>query len=420
MGLRGPLLVLALVLPGAAFAQHRQSPPDPSQVPDALRLKGDPASTAELGGARAAPAPARGVDKSVTWFGACCRTCLDARAQNPAGPTPKPPPLAFGQPRDVAAAWLERLSGCKPHFFHLPATTLACALPESNAADLSAEEAARLRVWFPDLPATPQKLTAHQAAHVWADRLVALDAAIADLLDLDDEGRLKVKAGPYGPVAYERGEVVVFADPKAARAFDEYLFGPDVWSGAGGVFTDRPTTSLALGELSPAMRRRRFAFAAASTRLRAVSRMERGVAPWMRVGLAHFFEHRAAPSDAKTDDAASGSLPPDFSLTTETKPPPDRALFVRETIHAGVAPRFDALALSTEEGLSTRSRLCAWGVTRFLIGLDRAKYAALWRRLAAAQPGAPREKAFAEAVKETYGVDVPTLDNAWRVWAVSK
>jgi hypothetical protein len=407
----------ALLLVGVAFAQdHRAPAPDPQTVPAGLRVKKVEAFR-DLGALRAPPAPARRGEE-VMWFGAACSHCLKQKTlvSRPGGP--ELPDRVLGLPRDAAAAYVERLAGKPPILIATARTSLFVASDGGDAAGATEDELARLRVFFPKLAEKPTKLDAHQFAHLYAERLVALEAALVDLLDLGDDGRKKSKPGPYAVAEAERAELFLFGDPKAAAAFDGFLGGEDGPPGlSGAYFKQRPVAGLSVHGFSPNAARRRFAYAAASVRLRSLAVGDGAAPPWLRIGAAHVLEHAADP-EGRGDDVAD-TLPPD-PFRPDAKAPADRLAFVRAFVDEGKAPHLDALSASEEAALTPKSRLAAWSLVRYLAGVDRARFAALYLRLVDGAPTPDRARSFADAVRLVYGIEVAALDNAWRVAVVGE
>jgi hypothetical protein len=418
--LLGSLVLLSSANP-AASAQHRAPTPDVAKVPEALRLKGDPAIEGDLGALRAPPAPARSTpDGPVMWLAATCRTCAASGATAKSAATPALDDRLLGMPRDAAEAWIERISGVRPEIVSTRRATLVYVAKSASNEKTSANEAARLRVFFPKLPAEPTALDAHGAAHLWAERLVALEADLAELLDLDDEGRLKARSGPYADTPFEKSEIFLFCDGATASVFEAFLLGDDKGARPEGiVFKGRPIAWATLDHPAPGVDRRRFAFAAASALLRGLMRTDSALPPWLRVGVAHILEHRAAARSPRFDDADSKTIPPD-PFDSNVRPPNDRDALLRAMADEGRAPRLDALAASGADGLSVQVRVASFGLARYLAGVDRKKFAALVSTVASSTGTSDRGRAFAEAFKAVYGADEATLDNAWRAWAAGK
>lgn len=409
------LVGVAALHAAAQTADHRAPPPDASKVPPGLRLKGDVVEK-DLGTMRAPPAAARrGEGGAVVWFAASCSRCLQEKSTAPQESAPKPAERILGLPRDAAAAYIERISGKAPTVISTRRTTLVVAADGGEVLGMTDDEIARLRVFFPQLSATATKLDAHQFAHLYAERLIATESALAELLDLGDDGLRRGKPGPYAAPTADRSEVLLFGLAKTADLFDAFIAGEEPHRALDGTtFKGRPVVGLSVQGFGPEAARRRFAYAAASARLRALAKDDGAAPAWLRFGVAHVLEHAAGSGQRGADDAEADTLPPDPFQPTQ-KAPADRAAFVRGFVDEGKAPQFDALSATGESALTPKSRLAAWSICRFLSAVDRPRFAALYARLVDAAPTADRPKAFNDAVRIVYGAEAPVLENAWRV-----
>lgn len=397
------LFAIGALAAGALAQTHRAPPPDEKRVPAQLRLKGDPAATAPWAALAAPPAPFRDGDGRVRGAAYLCRSCAAEGLQATGPETPQPAAQALGRTPSAAEAWAARMGAAAASTFALRGATLLCATAD-GPAELTADEAARLRVWFPKLPASPKTLTAHQRAHVWAERAAAAAADAAATFDPDG-------AATRPPSATQ----LVFETEAAARAAAEFLGGKDAWPLAGGRFAG-DVYGVAFVGRDGVGARRRFAFALALALARARVAEGSAAAPWMPLGFAHWCERRV-PGPPGEDDVA-GTLPPDATLGASGRPPADRRAFVRGLVDVGETPRFDALCASTERGLTTRSRLAAESLTSFLLGIDARRYATLYRTLGSAAGEESRAAAFARVLSAVYGADAANFDEAWRLWAV--
>ena len=414
------LFCTAAIHAAAQTTEHRAAPPDASKVPPGLRLKAEVADK-DLGTMRAPPAAARrGEGGPVVWFGAHCPRCLQEKLVEPQDGAPKPAERLLGLPRDAAAAYIERISGKVPIVISTRRTTLVVAADGGDVPGMTDDEIARLRVFFPQLGATVSKLDAHQLAHLYAERLIATESALLELLDLGDYGFHRGKPGPYSEPSADRSELFLFGSTKTADLFDAFIRGEEPHRTLDGTtFKGRPVVGLSVQGFGPEAARRRFAYAAAGSRLRALAKNDGAAPAWIRIGVAHVLEHAAGSGVRGADDAEADTLPPDPFQPTQ-KAPADRAAFVREFVDEGKAPHFDALSATVESALTPKSRLAAWSICRFLAAVDRPKFAALYAKLNHAAPTPDRPKAFSDAVRQTYGSEVSVLDNAWRAYILGR
>lgn len=402
-------LAFSFAAAAAAAQSHRSEPPDPRRVPAVLRLKGDPASEAVWMNGRWPADPVRDADGVVGSAPYLCRECAAAGRQVVGPETPRLPAVILGRDSAGAAAWAARLGGAPAAVFALRGLTLVVVAVDGAPCDLWPDEAARLRAWFPDLPARAETLTAHQRGHVLADRAAGLAAFAADLFDSGAASR-PADGGP-------RAALLHFDDAAGARAAADFLAEPDAWILGGGRFGGAPF-GVSYGKGDEASVRRRFEFATALALARGRAVDGGGAAPWMALGFAHYCESRVRARRGVDD--LSETLPPDAVKGAALKPPSDRNAFVKDLVDRGEAGRFDALCASTERGLSTRSRLQAGSVTSFLLGVDPRRYGALFRLSAGIAGEAERPAAFERAVSAVYGVDAPTLHDAWRLWVLDR
>lgn len=178
--------VAALATAALVSQDHRAPAANPGAVPASLRLRGDPAARFELGLLTAPPAPAR-TATGVVWAGGRCSRCVAEGLQSNAAPLPADARV-LGMPLDAANAWFERLGGTPPVVFWLRRTTLVCSISGPTQPKPTEDEWARLKVFFPNLSTTSARLEPHVAAHLWAERLVALEASITELLELSPAG----------------------------------------------------------------------------------------------------------------------------------------------------------------------------------------------------------------------------------------
>jgi hypothetical protein len=414
----GRWTAVATIATAALIAQdHRAPAANPATVPASLRLRGDPAASFELGLQTAPPAPAR-TPTGVVWAGGRCGRCVSEKLQSNAAPLPTDAKV-LGMPLDAANAWFERISGAPPVVFWLRRTTLICAFSGSTQPKPTDDEWARLRIFFPSLATTSTRLEPHAAAHLWAERLIALDAALAELLELSPVGQARATTDIYSSTPFDRAEIVLFSEEKAHESFESFLGGDPVRSRADGrIFKGRPVVGVRVDGDDRNATARRFMFASTSTILRSLSRDERPSGSWIRIGVAHLMEQLSAPKPTIGGDAASGTMPAD-EHDARFRSPEDRMLAVLQLVDEGKAPRLAALAHTDEGGLSPRSRLVAASVVRFMAGLDRRRFAAFWKRGVLQAGGPDPSKDLSAATQAAFGCDVPTFENAWKVWAGS-
>jgi hypothetical protein len=401
---------MAAAVPAAAQG-HRTPPPDPAKVPAELKLAGDPALSAEWSASRPVPPPSRGPDGAVGSLSYVCRACREAGHQRADAGTPVLPSEFLGRGAAGAAAWAERLGDAPSFLFATKKAALLVVAADLAAPPMSAAEEARLRTWFPKLPKKLAKLDGHQLGHLYADRLAAVEADLAAALELDPAGDM-VAAGPYGPPPAARTDVLLFGAVRGARAAADFFFDVDAWFPGGGLFGGRPVVVAHAADGAAA--HRRFAFSCALGLSRAVLGAEGALPPWMRVGLAHALEARACDV---ADESAVGTTPPDVVADAKAADAADRDAYLRTLIDAGHSGQWNALCLASENGLSTRSRMQAGSFTRYLLGVDRARYALLVRTLASRGAGAAKDGAFDAAAKSAYRESAAVLDEGWRLWA---
>lgn len=330
-----PWIVLGIAAASASLlpAQHHAGPAA-GPVPEALKLKGDPAGELDLGALRQISVPRRGAPKDpVTHAGYRCLLCeADGNQARPA-PDAAPPEQLGGGSLASVRLWLDALHGEKPVILFTSRWTLVCVLSESGASGLRPEEIARLRIWFPTLVQKPTRLGSHEAAHLWAERLLNLENAIAEVLDLDDAYRLKPPAKGYRPIAHSRSEIFVFGSQKDMDTFAAHLFDDRTRPLVGAVLDGGPTGGLLAAEADePA--RRRFLHGATLQLLRRHWRMGQGLPDWIQVGLAHYFERRfLRPATVREDEA--GTLP------SNQDSPKDWEQSVRDLAASGKAAQLD-------------------------------------------------------------------------------
>ena len=401
-----------LALFGLAVAlASAQDPPARSPIPEHLRLRGDPAPDIDLGAARLLaiplPAPREG---PITEAAYLCQTCVRAGDQG-AGESPSLERL-LGRPASVIRPWLGRISETEPQILTRDRVTLVALLGPRRMDAVTSEERMRLMLFLRERAGTPRgRFTGHQRAHLWMERLVLLESALGELLALDPAGELRPLSDGMRPLAHPRAEIYLFDAAEACTGFVRHLFGPDAQPGDGLQTDDGPVAAVLVGSCGAEAGRRRFLHAGTLALLRRHRRLDGGIPPWLEIGLAHFMERRLHGAQERRDTA--------FTLPAGMESPPDWDQFVRDLAISGKSGSLDALTATPGRALSLRSRIQAWSMVKFLIGVDRTRFSLLLRRLLHAEPAAEPVPTFAAALKEAYAADPKQVEQAWKAWVLS-
>lgn len=401
--------VAALACLVAASGAPSQAPSE-AGIPAHLKVKGDPAENLDLGSSRLVAFAQRADPKGpVTSAPYVCLTCKEANQQVAADGAPPPAQLAGAQIGAVRP-WLAGLEGEKPVILATPRWTLACVLKEDKVEGLRPEEIARLRAFFPALPEKPARLKAHEMAHLWTERMFAVEGAIAEMLDLTEDWKLRPNAAGYRPLPYARSEIFVFAAKKDVETFANHLLEPRARPLHGSVREHGPLSAVLADDADDHVRRR-FVHGAALQVLRRHWRLGDGLPGWIQVGIAHYLERIHVKIPAGRDDLAQTLPPGDES-------PKDWPQFVRDLVVADKAGQLAALTSQPERALSLRSRIQSWSLVKFLLGADPKRFSVLLNALLNTHPDTPAPQALQDAVKSAYACDLPTLERAWKVWVL--
>ncbi len=388
-----------VVLSAVAATLLATAQTQPARVPD--------------GTSRFAPPPIRAEGGAViTASAVLCRRCVDEKLQAQGCWTLPARRTLLGQDPIVVVPWLTHLFGKAPIVLLTPRVTLVVCSDGGTVDELSPREAEILKAWFPKNASPARTLDGHQYAHLLAERLMAIEAQVGEILDLGPDGRAKPDSGPTSPFASDASELFVFSTKAAYEAFVSHTFEAGTWPTTAVMLDSGPTAALLIEDPKSVSDRRRFAFTATNLLVRALSRAGDGLQAWLRIGLSHVIEQQvpgkvAAPGDSQT-------LPPDM------KSPPDWHVFTRELANSGKSGVLSALAASTERGLSLRSRLQAASVVRWLIESDPARFGAFMRRLMYEMPTTPAAKALLNASRAGLGKDTVTLESDWKQAILAK
>ncbi len=404
-------IIMGLVLQGAAHAQHGTTTASVA-VPDSLRVRPQTAATG-MSWVNAPPPPSRhGPTEPYVALASACRTCIQARQQ-----AARPQQTAWTtrqilgrDPRSVMP-WLKAISGVDPIVIDTHHASLVVCVPKAKVTDLTQAEVERLRVVFPGFPPQCTALTAHQVAHVWAERLLQVEAALAALLDANGRGWAADPLRTDSIRTPLSAQLFLFSTDVAAAAFAGQGLPPDTWALGGGLFDHGPMATLTLSEDDTAAQRRRFDWSAALQLMRGLAGSEDSVLPpWLEVGLADVIQAR--------DLRAFALEPSTFRPGQEPLVDATKAAF--ERVNAGKGASIAALSLMPIRAIGPLPRAEAASLVRYLIALDPAKFALFVDELASSLPRSSRTKALSLAVRDTWNVDLVTLEAGWREWVLSK
>jgi hypothetical protein len=207
------------------------------------------------------------------------------------------------------------------------------------------------------------------------------------------------------PISASHVDVCVFSKEAAYEAFVDFRYPRGAWPLDGAMFDQVPTGAMLMTSPKDPATPRRFAFTSAMQLARKLSRDEPGLQGWLQVGIAHLFEERAAAGFPKP--SAGFTFPPGQDS------PGDWEAYVGDFITAGKTGDLGAMAASPRHALSTRSRLQAWSMVRWMIGKDRKAFAGLVRRLLHADPAESPQRALLGALRGTFNHDLVTLVGEW-------
>lgn len=327
---------------------------------------------------------------------------------------PKRPRRLLGHDTAAVMPWLQRLDGkIKPTILWSADWTIVSFLKDAKVADLTPEEAVRLKTYFPKMKPRG-KLTGRQRAHVWAVRMLKTHSAVADLLDLDQDGRLKPSSygEGYRPLRHRGCEIYLFSNKASLEAFHRHIFKPETRGIRGEILGSGPVASLLLDDADEAALKRRFTHTAAMQLVRMQRRMEGGIPDWVQIGLAHYFERRQQKvSSKKKDDART--LPPSKNI------PRDWDQAVRDLVASGRAGELGALSATPGRGLTATTHLQSWSLVKYLLGVDAKRFRQLCSALLHTRPGSTPQETLRAALKATYGHYPEDVEKAWKAWVLS-
>ena len=384
-------------------------------TPVSLALRGDPAQDLDLGAIHIAPMPTRstanGPIDSAPYY--CMRAIEDGDQVIPEGALKRPRRM-IGEATDKVMPWLARLDPkIRPSIIWTRNWTIVSLLKGARVADLTPEEAVRLRAFFPEITPRSNKLTGHQRAHLWAIRTLRIQGAIKEVMDLDDNGGLKPSSfsAGYRPLAHKGCELFLFSNPSPHAAFTRHLFQPQTRGLSGETLGSGPVAAIMLDDAPTGSIRRRMRHASTLQLVRVHRRLEGGVPAWMQIGLAHYFEWRQTKT-TRTKKNTAGTL----IGATEGLRDWDQA--VRDLVASGRAGELGALSATPERGLTLQSRLQAWSLVKYLLGVDQGRFTQLCSALLHTRPGVNPQQALRTAMKATYGHETNAVADGWKTWVL--
>ncbi|NRA96819.1 MAG: hypothetical protein HRU14_11495 [Planctomycetes bacterium] len=383
--------------------------------PASLALRGDPAQDLDLGATRIVPMPMRSAENgpidSASYY---CMRAIEAGDQVVPKNGPKQPRRMIGEEAAKVMPWLTRVDPkIRPSIIWTRHWTIVGFLKDAQVDDLTPEEAIRLRAFFPKVTPRSTRLTGHQRTHLWAIRTVQIQRAIEDLLDLDENGGLKPSTynSGYRPLAHKGCELFLFSNQSPHDAFRRHLFQPQTRGLGGEILGSGPVTAITVDDAPSAAIRRRVLHASSLQLLRIHRRLEGGIPAWIRVGLAHYFEWRQTKS-ARTRTDEAGTLP------AGTDVPRDWNQAVRNLVASGKAGELGALSVTPERGLTLASRLQAWSLVKYLLGIDPKRFGQLCAALLHTRPDVMPQEGLRNALKATYGHYPEDVATAWKTWVL--
>lgn len=401
-----PSVLVFLVCAGSAAGQR--------SIPAGLELRGDPSHKFDLGATRMAPFPKRkGKDGPIIAAPYLARSLVEEGKQIVPGGRAGLTSQLMGKDLAAVRPWLTRISGQRPEIISTDRWTLVSMLAPDRVKSLHPVERARLGGFLPSFAPKAGKLTSTELAHLWATRLLNVEAAVADLLGLGRDGRLPRRGSGYSPLPHPRIELFLFSTESGHDAFSNHILAPKTWPLAGAVLESGPIAVIRLSDASEEQLLRRFTFSATLKLLERHRRMEGGLPAWLKVGIAHYMEHRLTRMTRKTrDDAAT--LPPGDDA------PRDREQTVRDLVASGKSGQIGALTATPERGLTQKIRLQSWSLVRYLLGLGQKKFTDFCARLMHTAPETDAQRALLDAVRGVYECDLPTLERAWKAWVLRR
>jgi len=401
---------VALIVLALATAPLRAQ----AEKPAALALAGDPAQDLDLGAGRLVPMPVRtqadGPIDSAPYY--ALHAVQDGDQVLPEG-KPKRPRRLLGHDTAAVMPWLRRLDAkAKPTILWSNHWTIVSFLKDSKVTDLTPQEGIRLRAFFPKL--RPRgKLTGRQRAHLWAIRMLRTQSAVADLLDLDPNGRLKADShgAGYRPLRHRSCELYLFSNPLTLEAFHRHIFKPDTRAIVGEVLGSGPVSAILLDDAPSDALRRRFVHTAAFQLIRTHRRMEGGIPDWISLGLSHYFERRQLRLSKKSKDEAR-------TLPDTKKTPRDWNQAVRDLVAGGRAGELGALSATPGRGLTTNTHLQSWSLVKYLLGIDPKRFGKLCSALLHTRPGITPQESLRRALKAAYGHYPEDVEKGWKAWVL--
>jgi hypothetical protein len=333
--------------------------------------------------------------------------CLFCGKPAPGAETPfTPRKTVLGQPLGVIEPQLAHQAGTKPIIIETPRTTIVAAVEGGPVDDVSPAELEYLQGVFPALKGIPTSLDAHQQAHLLAARCRRIEKELADILELDPDGRVRTESGPYQPLSSSHVEVFVFSKPAGYEVFTSFLFEKSVNPLVGAMLESGPTSAMVMPSLKEPGARCQFIFTTTLQLLAGLSRGGTGLQPWIRCGLARVLEDRHAPASVRSP-AIAPALP-------GVKPSNDWNAFAADMIVGGKVGDMGALASTPLAGLSYRSEVQAWSLVRWMIEKDKDNFARLVRLLLHSPPDEAPPKALLNAMRAAYGHDLVTVLDEWK------
>lgn len=397
--------ILTLLPSAPLLAQERL----PGEGAPQKAESGNPGRTRELGGRRP---PSRPFDPTAERSLAPYR-CLRCDPPLPTEPAQRVPDRLLGGAMPAVQTWLKGMKGEDPIVLISPRWSLVLVLSQRSRGSISIDDERFLRRGLPSVSTGKGQLDPHQAAHLWAERLVTLESELAEVFDLT----LSFEVRPIGrsspPLAHPRSEIVVLSDAGDLAAFSAQILPAGQRPIVGTVGPEGPIAAVLVdghGEADHA----RFSFAATRALVRRLWRLGSGVPEWLQEGLAHEFARRALGPPSRTSPGKEATLP------EKQESPGDWDLFIRDTIVGGKSAHWDSMSALPETGMGLRVRLQAWSTVEYLLGQDRNQGALFWRHLLCAEPGESSAHILKNALRDAFKTDVVTMEARWKAWALVK
>ena len=400
-------LVLVLLLAALCGAQVHAPDASPGKVilgrPSVeaafqLLLAADFALPLPSNAGAAAPA-----NSSSLWW------CSECRAAEDASLAPEAPRLLLGAARATTLAQIG-VGKNRPVVMSTRDFVLVCAVAQTLVKDLSREELAFARAWA----GTPRgDLDAHASAHLWLWRMLRLQAHFEALLGLNaapPRGALPAPGARFGHG--QRGEVYLFADIEAYRAFGRHHFGSSgartSWwfhQGAGAC-----VAAQCVGSEGSAEESARFDHSMAHQCFFMYREFLYHLPAWVHEGLGAWFERRH-----KVHGATFCLLGAVQGWNTDIGDDwwAQLKLRVQTGKDEAVVPFSQR---SKQHELPPELHPQAWALTAYLIGLGPQRYRVFLDTLKKQRAEESTPELLYRAVETAYGCDLVSLQDNWRAW----